>query len=67
MKQELTTVDIYSPIHDNKIKSNISGSEIWNECYHEDELSKDKRKEMFRYTMKFSGTKPVQVTNIKRG
>lgn len=60
--------EVYSPIDDQKIKSNIAESEIWKTCYKKEELTTDilnKHPRLYVYSIKFDGLTPFQVTNAK--
>ena len=59
--------EVYSPVHDTKIKSDISGSEIWKSCYKKEEVTTEvlnKHPRMYKYTIKFDGLTPFQVTKV---
>jgi len=64
----MENVNVYSPIDDQNIRTNLNGSPIWKQAYHETELveAEKKHKTMFCDTIKFDGLKPVQVTNVKK-
>lgn len=64
----METIKVYSPIEDKKIRENLNGSPIWNLAYHEDELSTAKvnHTDIYEYTVKFDGLKPIQLTGIKK-
>ncbi len=65
----MTTENVFSPIKDNGIEKNVINSTIWKNCYKEEELTdeiKEGNLSMYRYTIKFDGLKPVQVTNVKK-
>jgi len=64
----MKTVKLYSPVDDKNIKNNLNDSPIWKQAYGELEISRAKLKhsELYEYTLKFDGIKPVQVTNIKK-
>jgi len=61
-------VKVYSPIEDKEIKNNLNGSPIWGLAYHAEDLLEVEKKfpAMFEYSIKFSGTKPVQFTGVKK-
>ena len=61
-------IKVYSPIEDKDIRKNLNGSPIWTKSYHADEVDAvmSKNNNMFEYTIKFDGTKPVMVNNVKR-
>jgi hypothetical protein len=69
-KKEINLVDVnvYSPIEDKKIATNLKDSSIWKQAYHEEELFEARKKHavMFQYTIKFNGTVPTQLTNVKK-
>lgn len=59
---------VYSPIDDPKIKSDIKGSKIWETCYKKEEVTTEvlnKHPRMFVYSIKFDGLEPFQVTKVK--
>lgn len=60
MKKE----DVFSPIHDEKIRKNLVNSPIWKKCNHREEL--DEVAGMWLYTINFNGLTPVQVLNIQQ-
>jgi len=64
----MKTEKVYSKIEDKNIKKSLNDSPIWKEAIHEDELAEvqEKGKPLFEYSIKFEGTKPVQVTDIKK-
>lgn len=64
----METIKIYSPINDTEIRNNLNASPIWKEAYHEDELQEAKKKHsnLYEYSIKFDGLKPIQFTNVKR-
>jgi len=59
-------VKVYSPVDDKDIRTNLNNSPIWKQAYHSDEYKEAMKKyaHMFEYSIKFDGTKPIQVTNI---
>jgi hypothetical protein len=59
-------VKVYSPIDDKDVRTNLNNSPIWKQAYHADEYKKAMKKcaQMFEYSIKFDGLKPIQVTNI---
>ena len=62
----MITEKVYSKVFDSNIKKELNNSPIWKECYKEEEyINLPKQDVMWEYTIKFDGTKPVQVTNIK--
>ena len=64
----MENVNVYSPVDDKDIRTNLNGSPIWKQAFHETELVAVEKKfpVMFKYTIKFDGLKPVQVTNIQK-
>ena len=68
MYQGITTEIVLSPVKDDKIKSNLNGSPIWKKAYKPEEVTEEvraKHSAWFEYTIKFEGTKPMQVTKVK--
>jgi hypothetical protein len=61
-------VKVYSPVEDKEIRNNLNASPIWKQAYHEDEFENAKRKHsnLYEYSIKFDGLKPIQLTNMKR-
>ena len=61
-------VNVYSPVDDKDIRTNLNASPIWKQAYHKEELVEAEKKfpVMFEYGIKFEGLKPIQVTNIKK-
>ena len=61
-------IKVYSPVEDNDIRTNLNNSPIWKQAYHADEykdaIKRKNYQNMFEYSIKFNGTKPIQVTNI---
>jgi hypothetical protein len=65
----METVKVYSPINDEHIQKNINGSPIWAGLrYHESELAEASKsnKELYEYSFKFDGLKPIQINGIKK-
>ena len=65
----METVEVYSPVEDKKIKSDINNSPIWNKkAYTEEEFMENPKRfpYWFKYSFKFDGLKPVQVTKVKK-
>jgi hypothetical protein len=64
----MENINVYSPVDDKDIRTNLNGSPIWKQAYHESELAVAEKKfpVVFKYTIKFDGLKPVQVTNIQK-
>jgi hypothetical protein len=62
----MENVVVYSPIEDKNIQKNLNDSPIWKQAYHEEELQGKNFKEVFKYSMKFDGLKPFQVTKVEK-
>jgi len=64
----METVIVYSAVEDKKIKTDINNSPIWKKAYTEEEYLDNTRRYpvWFKYTFKFDGTKPVQLTKMKK-
>ena len=63
----MEVIEIFSPIDDKQIYKNLIDSPIWSKCFTKDELTETERKKhtkMFKYSVKFNGLRPVQVTKI---
>lgn len=62
----MKNVIVYSPIEDKQIRVNLNDSPIWKKAYHESDLSVIEKKHpvLWQYTIKFDGTKPIQVTKV---
>jgi len=63
---EVRTVDekVYCKNYDKYAKYNIAGSQIWKDTlYHE---SDSKQGVLFEYSVRFKGTKPIQLLGIKK-
>lgn len=60
--------DVYSPIHDEHVTTNLNNSKIWKNCYKEDEYKQfiHGYNQMYCYTIRFEGTQPIQVNNVKK-
>lgn len=59
---------VYSPINDININKHLNDSEIWKNAFKKEELTKDvlnKYSNMFEYSVKFDGLKPVQLTGVR--
>lgn len=57
--------NVYSPIFDPKIHEHLNNSPIWGNCFHESEIN-NINEELYCYSIKFNGLKPIQITNIKK-
>jgi hypothetical protein len=64
----MENVNVYSPIEDKDIRTNLNASPIWKQAYHEDELPEAVKKfaNMFQYVIKFDGLKPIQVAKVQK-
>ncbi len=64
----MQTVKVYSPIEDKEIRKNLNNSPIWKLAYHNDEYKSfvSNHPNMFEYTIKFDGLKPMQVTKVMK-
>lgn len=64
----MTTEVVYSPILDEKMQAHLNDSEVWKQAYHKDEITdeiRNKYPRLFKYTLKFDGLKPVQLTKME--
>jgi len=57
MKENHTTEAVYSTVEDKNITKTLGDSEIWNECYHKDELPSNFKG--YKYLFLFKGLTPV--------
>jgi len=64
----MENVIVYSAIDDQKIKSDLNNSPIWKKAYTEEEYLQNPRLYpiWFKYSFKFDGLKPVQLTKMKK-
>ena len=64
----METIKVYSPVEDKEIRNNLKDSPIWKQAYHADELpmARAKYREMFEYSIKFDGLKPVMVNKVTK-
>jgi len=64
----MENVTVYSPVEDKQIKTNINQSPIWEKAYTEEEYQKSAKKHntWFKYSLKFEGVVPIQVTKIQK-
>jgi hypothetical protein len=65
----METVKVISPIEDKGIRNNLNGSPIWTGLrYTESELSiaQKKHTELYEYSIKFEGLKPIQVSDVRK-
>jgi hypothetical protein len=59
---------VLSPVKDEKMNSHIDKSKIWENAYHPEEVTSEIRKKYpiwYRYSIKFDGTKPIQMTKME--
>jgi hypothetical protein len=64
----METIKVLSPVQDKKIREDLNGSPIWKQSYHDYELviAEKNHAELYEYSIKFDGVKPVQVTGVKK-
>lgn len=64
----METIKVYSPVEDKGIRNDLQNSPIWRTAYHKEDLEDavKKHNQIFEYSIKFDGLKPVQVTNVKK-
>jgi len=65
----MESVKVYSPVEDKDIRKNINTSPIWTGLrYHESELDEARKKhsELYEYTIKFDGLKPIMLSKISK-
>ena len=62
----MENVNVYSPIEDKEIAKNLNGSPIWKQAYHEDELATKNFKDVFEYSIKFDGLKPIMLNKMSK-
>lgn len=66
----METVIVYSPVEDKKIKANLNESPIWakDKAFNEEEYQENPKRFSFwwKYTFKFVGLIPKQVTNVEK-
>jgi hypothetical protein len=60
----MITEQVYSPINDPNIKTNLETSPIWKDCYKEGEVKP--KGILYKYSIKFNGLKPIQVVKIQQ-
>lgn len=64
----LVVEKVYSPVNDTEIKKHLNESEIWKSAFKKEELTREvlnKYPNMYEYSVKFDGLKPVQLTGVK--
>lgn len=69
MGSGLVDEKVYSPVNDIDIRKHLNESEIWKNAFKKEELTKEvlnKYPNMFEYSIKFDGLKPVQLTGVKQ-
>lgn len=54
---------VYSNIWDENIKKDVNNSPIWKECFKNEDKPENVK---YKYTIKFDGLIPVQVTKIQK-
>jgi len=64
----MENVNVYSPVEDTKIKTNLNNSSIWKKAYTEEEYMENPKRypNWWKYSIKFDGLKPIQVTDVKK-
>jgi len=64
----METVKVISPVNDKDIRQNLNGSPIWKTAYTESELkiAEKNHTELYEYSIKFEGLRPVQVSDVKK-
>lgn len=65
----MESVKVYSPVLDNEIQKNLLGSPIWTGLrYAASELAEATKKhpELYEYTIKFEGLKPIMISKISK-
>lgn len=68
MASNLIDEKVYSPVNDVDIRKHLNESEIWKNAFKKEELTQNvlnKYPNMFEYSVKFDGLKPVQLTGVK--
>ena len=67
-KAILETVKVYSSIEDKEVRTNLGDSPIWKQAYHESEYKEALKKhaQMFEYSFKFEGLKPIMLTKMSK-
>jgi hypothetical protein len=67
--KKMETVKVYSPVNDENIQKNLNGSPIWKGLrYTEDEIveAQKKHKELYEYSIKFDGLKPIMLNKMSK-
>ena len=64
----MENVDVYSPVNDPKIKTEFQDSPMWKKAYTEEEYKSNPKRYpiWFRYSFKFEGLTPKQVTKVQK-
>lgn len=64
----METVKVYSPVNDENIQKDLNGSPIWKQAYHESEVEIAQKtvSELYEYSIKFDGLKPVMVNKVSK-
>ena len=67
-KQDTAVETVYSPVKDEKMQSHLDDSEVWKQAYHEEEITEEDRRKhprWYKYTLKFDGLRPIQLTKFE--
>lgn len=64
----MEVVKVYSPVEDQKIRTEFQNSPIWANAHTEEEYMENTKRfpTWFKYDFKFEGLKIIQVTNVKK-
>ena len=64
----MENVNVYSPVEDKSIKTNLNDSPIWKKAYTEEEYNENPKRYPYwwKYSMKFDGKTPKQVTKVQK-
>jgi len=64
----MENVTVYSPVEDKKIRTEFQNSPIWKKASTEEEFMENPKRYpiWFKYTFKFEGLKPIQLTKMMR-
>jgi hypothetical protein len=64
----MENVNVYSPVEDKNIRTNLNESPIWKKAYHDDDLVEAKKKHstLWHYTIKFDGLKPIMLNKMSK-
>lgn len=64
----MTVEVVLSPIKDDKMQSDIKGSEVWKNAFHPEEVTEEirmKYNHWYEYTVRFEGLTAFQVTKFR--